>query len=94
MVCLPKKEGGLGVLQLESQNEALLLKFLQKFFNKADIPWASLVWEKYYSSGKLPNHTLKGSLWWRDILRLLGKFKNMASVKVQSGDTCFLWHDS
>lgn len=38
-VCLPKEEGGLGVLKLGTQNEALLIKFLHKFFNKADIAW-------------------------------------------------------
>jgi hypothetical protein len=38
MVCLPKEEGGLGVLNLSIQNEALLLKNLHKFFNKMDIP--------------------------------------------------------
>jgi hypothetical protein len=38
MVCLPKDEGGLGVINLKTQNEALLLKNLQKFFNKTDTP--------------------------------------------------------
>lgn len=38
MVCLPKQSGGLGVLDLTTQNEALLLKFLHKFYNKKDIP--------------------------------------------------------
>lgn len=55
MVCTPKEEGGLGVINLEKQNEALVLKNLDKFFNKKDIPWVSLVWEKHYSNGKLPN---------------------------------------
>jgi hypothetical protein len=93
LVCLPKSEGGLGVLQLEIHNEALLLKNLHKFFNKADIPWVHLIWEKHYRNGRLPNHTLKGSFWWRDILRLLGKFKSCASVLIQYGNTCSLWHD-
>lgn len=35
MVCVSKKEGGLGVLNLQAQNEALLHKYLDKFFNKA-----------------------------------------------------------
>jgi hypothetical protein len=60
MVTRPKDEGGLGALDLKSQNEALLLKNLLKFFNKADIPWVHLVWEKYYSNDRLPNHTKKG----------------------------------
>lgn len=49
-----KKDGGLGVPNLNTQNEALILKYLDKFFNKADIPWVHLVWEKHYSNGKLP----------------------------------------
>jgi hypothetical protein len=94
MVCLPKSEGGLGVLQLETHNDALLLKNLHKFFNKADIPWVHLIWEKHYRNGRLPNHTLKGSFWWREILRILGKFKSCASVTLQLGSTCSLWHYS
>ena len=43
MVCLPKTEGGLGVLNLRTQNEALLLKHLHKFFNRADVPWVRLI---------------------------------------------------
>lgn len=39
LVCLPKDEGGLGVLNLQTQNEALLLKNLHKFDNRIDIPW-------------------------------------------------------
>ena len=54
MVCLPKSEGGLGVLNLRTQNEALLLKYLHKFFNRMDIPWVKLIWELHYSDGSLP----------------------------------------
>jgi hypothetical protein len=37
LVCRPKKKGGLGILDLEVQ--ALLLRYLQKFYHKYDIPW-------------------------------------------------------
>lgn len=43
MVCADKKDGGLGVLDIGKQNEALLLKNLHKFFNRLDIPWVNLV---------------------------------------------------
>jgi hypothetical protein len=33
-----KKEGGLSVLNLKTQNEALLLKHLHIFFNRSDVP--------------------------------------------------------
>jgi len=43
MVCVPKEDGGLGIINLEKQNEALLMKNLDKFYNKKDIPWVSLI---------------------------------------------------
>jgi hypothetical protein len=46
--CKPKNEGGLGVLDLKKQNEALLMKNLDKFLNRKDIPWVLLIWEKHY----------------------------------------------
>lgn len=39
MACKTKTEGGLGVLDLKTQNEARLLKNENKFFNKANVPW-------------------------------------------------------
>lgn len=70
-----------------------MLKHLHNFFNKADIPWVKLVWEKHYSNGKLPNHIRRGSFWWRDILKLLDKFKGIATVSVKDGASCLLWED-
>jgi len=93
LVCRRKEEGGLGVLDLKRQNEALLMKNLDKFYNKKDIPWVTLVWEKHYHSGKLPNHTVKGSFWWRDILKLVEEYKKIACVQVMDGLSCFLWSD-
>ena len=94
MVCIPKCEGGLGVLNIQTQNEALLLKHLDKFFNKRDLPWVKLIWDKHYRNDKLPNSTTpRGSFWWRDILKLLEKFKGMASVLVANGKTCLFWDD-
>ncbi|WVZ76722.1 hypothetical protein U9M48_024674 [Paspalum notatum var. saurae] len=93
MICLPKKEGGLGVLNLYSQNEALLLKYLNTFFNKMEIPWVHLVWEKHYNHGKLPGHVKKGSFWWKDVLKLLYKFKGLAAVNINGGSSCLLWED-
>lgn len=34
MVIRPKQKGGLGIKDLELQNDALLLKHLNKFYNK------------------------------------------------------------
>jgi hypothetical protein len=93
MVCRSREEGGLGIINIKTQNEALLLKHLHKFFNKEDLPWVSLIWECYYSSGNVPGVSKKGSFWWRDILRLLDKFKGFAKVKINNGESCFFWDD-
>jgi len=93
MGCIPKEDGGLGVIDLEKQNEALLMKNLDKFFNRKDTPWVSLIWEKYYKNGKLPNSTKKGSFWWRDILKLLPTFKSFSTIHIQDGNTCLFWTD-
>lgn len=49
-VCKPKRLGGLGVLSLSTQNQALLLKNFHKFFNHENLPWVRLIWEAHYSS--------------------------------------------
>jgi hypothetical protein len=38
----PKDQGGLGIIDIKSQNNALLMKFLDKFYIKVDIPWVTL----------------------------------------------------
>lgn len=42
MVCNTKEEGGLGIINLELQNQALLMKNLDKFFTKKIFPGFSL----------------------------------------------------
>jgi hypothetical protein len=75
MLCLPKEHGGLGILDLSLQNEELLLKNLHKFFNKVVPPSVKVIWHNYYTNGRLPGITKKGSFWWIDILKLLDKCK-------------------
>jgi hypothetical protein len=38
VACKPKDEGGLCVVNLRTQNEALVTKNLHKYFNNEDIP--------------------------------------------------------
>jgi hypothetical protein len=47
MICRPKDQGGLGVLDLRIQNKAILIKNLHKFYNQKDIPWVKLLWQAY-----------------------------------------------
>jgi hypothetical protein len=44
-----KEQGGLGVVNLSVQNNALLLKQLDKFYGKAIVQWVRLIWKKIFS---------------------------------------------
>jgi hypothetical protein len=75
------------------QNDALLLKHLQKFYNKVDVPWVQLIWATFYQH-EVPHLTSpRGSFWWKDILRLHVHFREIAHCLSGMGDTLGLWED-
>jgi hypothetical protein len=47
MICKPKQSGGLGIVNFQKQNAALLIKFLHKFYSK-EVPWVELIWYAHY----------------------------------------------
>jgi hypothetical protein len=91
--CKPKKKGGLGVIKLRLHNYVLLMKNLDKFFSKADLPWVNLIWSQYYGNGQVSRNSRKCSFWWRSILRLLNNFRGIAEADFGKGDTILFWHD-
>jgi hypothetical protein len=93
MAMKPKDKGGLGVIDLTLQNDALLLKQLDKFYNKKDVQWVNLIWNKYYSSRAPHLRRKKGSFWWKDILRLHVKYRGIALYNPGIGDTISFWDD-
>ena len=89
-----QKEGGLGVLNLKIQNEALLLKSLHKFYNRADTPWVHLLWNTYYT-GRIPYALAPcGSFWWKDIFKLNDLFRGVTRAGIVSGSTVLFWKDA
>ena len=90
----PKRKGGLGIINLRSQNKALLLKHLDKFYNKKEIPWVKLIWNAHYPNGQVPHATTdRGSFWWRDILKLCDLFRGIVECKIGDGSTVLFWSD-
>jgi hypothetical protein len=90
----PKEKGGLGVINLKVQNDALLLKQLNKFYNKADIPWVQIVWHRYYRN-RVPHATREmGSFWWKHLLRLNELFRTIARCQLGNGASVCFWEDS
>jgi hypothetical protein len=92
LICRPKDEGGLGVIDLRKQNKALLIKNLHKFYNCHDLPWVNLLWRAYYSNGQVPSQNAnKGSFWWKDCLLFDNLYKEHTTINVFSGKSCMLW---
>lgn len=60
---------------------------------KVDLPWVKLIWSSYYSDGSLPGQRIKGSFWWKDIVKLQETYKSLARVKIADGSTVFFWTD-
>jgi hypothetical protein len=93
MVCQPKEKGGLGVMNLKVQNQSLLLKFLDKFYKRRDIPWVQIVWDKYYDEQVPHARPPCGSFWWRDVASLMDIFRGISKCQVRAGDSALLWKD-
>ncbi|CAO1939556.1 unnamed protein product [Urochloa humidicola] len=93
MVQKPKEKGGLGVINLRIQNDALLLKHMHKFYTKRDIPWVKLIWSTYYID-KVPHAAREvGSFWWKDVWRLNTLFRGIARCHIGDGSTALFWDD-
>jgi hypothetical protein len=71
-----------------------LIKFLDKFYNKSDVPWVQLLWSEYYLDSVPHAENLKGSFWWRDVLKQVDNFRGVARIKPGKGDTFLFWLDS
>jgi hypothetical protein len=92
LVCKPKDQGGLGVVD-PTQNNCFLMKHLHKLYNKSNLPWVKLLWEIYYSSSLPPSRSRDISFWWRYCLKDLTTFKNLAQCSIGSGSSVLLWTD-
>jgi hypothetical protein len=42
VACRIKADGGLEIIDLRAHNVALLMKFMHKFYNWADLPWVNI----------------------------------------------------
>jgi hypothetical protein len=94
MLCKPKHKGGVGIVNFHKHNEALLMKHLDKFYNHADVPWVSLIWQAYYEDSVPQSEKLCGSFWWRDVCKLMDKYRAISTVLPGKGSTFLFWKDS
>jgi hypothetical protein len=92
MVCRPKDKGGLGILNLQLQNKALLMKQLHKFYTKQDVPWVHLIWSLY--GDNVPHACSKrGSFWWKDIFSFVNDYRAVTQCVIGDGSSVLFWKD-
>jgi hypothetical protein len=84
-VCMPKDQGGLGVLDLEKMNIALLAKWLWKLFNEDGI-WQKILRKKYLQKQTLCHAVTKNgdSHFWQGLMEVKKFF--WQHCKIQIGD--------
>ena len=89
----PKDKGGLGMINLWLQNDALLLKQLHKFYSRQDVPWVNLIWKMYYQNTVPRASREVGSFWWKDVLQLNALYRGIAKCSLGNGSIVLFWDD-
>jgi hypothetical protein len=71
------------------------MKFLDKFYNNANIPWVKLTWNKLYSNDQTPLQCKSpvGSFWWKDTLKIFDKFKDFTTCQPHRGNLVLFYSD-
>lgn len=91
-----KKEGGLCIKNLKSQNQSSMLKWLWRFVSHEESLWKEVIKEKYDMEGKWTTKTVEGpygvSLW-KSIRNLWPKLMNKVSFKVGNDMKIYFWED-
>ena len=57
------------------------------------MPWVQLIWFNHYQ-GKVPHAEGPcGSFWWKDLMKLVDQFREVAVVRPGRGDSFLFWSD-
>ena len=95
ILCHPKDQGGLGVIDLEVQNKCLLSKWIVNLLN-SEGTWQSLLRNKYLSTKSLPqvqakpnySHFLRGLMMIKEEVLACGSFE------IKDGKQMRFWEDT
>lgn len=91
-ICKSKKEGGLGIRNLEAINKAILVNYAWKIVTTNHSITARILKYKYFSYTsfwKVPTNILK-SAFWSSILKVREPLINAVTLQISKGNTC-IW---
>jgi hypothetical protein len=86
-MCQPRDQGGLGIQNLEIQNECLLTKWLFKLINE-DVLWQTILRNKYLSNQTIGNVDKKkpgDSHFWSGLMKVKNNFLRFGSFQFNNG---------
>ena len=94
-MCQPKDQGGLGVLDLEVMNIALLAKWLWKLFNEKGM-WQTLLQNKYLRNTTFGQCSSKNgdSHFWQGLMEIKPLFLSCCKFKIGNGAKTRFWEDN
>jgi hypothetical protein len=94
ILCQPKDQGGLGILDLDVQNTVLLSKWLYKLLT-TDGMWQQLIRNKYLNSKPLSQAFWKpgDSHFWAGLMKVKQYFLRFGSFTIKNGSQIRFWED-
>ncbi|GJW22667.1 hypothetical protein Tco_0033289 [Tanacetum coccineum] len=95
VVCLPKKEGGLGIRKLDVFNKALMISHIWSLLNRKESLWVRWIHAYKLNGRSFWNVPFRGNMtWgWRKVLQLRPMLWQYVWYKIGDGSMVSLWHD-
>jgi hypothetical protein len=91
IICQPKDQGGLGILNIDAQNRCLLSKWLFKLINKDGL-WQNMLRPKYLRTQTIVQVQRKpGDS--SDLMRVKESFLSLGHFKLNNGENIRFWKD-
>lgn len=94
ILCKPKCEGSLGIIELDTLNNCLLGKWLFKLFSEEGL-WQDILRGKYLQNNTLSQVGKKkgGSQFWTGLMEIKEQFLERGSFVVRDGNQARFWED-
>lgn len=93
-ICLPRREGGLGLKQLREWNSAAMGKLLWRIHCRAKDIWVDWIYNKLKGRSIWQINIPSDCAWtWRKLLQLRDVFKDFMCVRIGDGRECSLFYD-
>ncbi|KAJ3700519.1 hypothetical protein LUZ61_004224 [Rhynchospora tenuis] len=96
-LCQPKSVGGLGLVDLKLQNQALLLRWIWNLYTKQESLWGCAATNLYCHTDTQASPLtwkISGSFFWRDLRSLFPLFQLSTRMTIQSGRSTSFWFDN